>query len=179
MSFCYCSIIVLQSFLLPFINCIVFDESNIEQPKTCVLLSVSLSLGVATGLMNDGTSRFTYKGEPIHNFANTSTFTEYTVVNEDAVVKIDAAAPPEKACLIGCGFSTGYGAAINTAKVRIKCDREKHLVVQSMSISILSKSISLYVLYHILVVICSTDLVSKLGLQQIHTCVLHKDYILG
>ncbi|XP_060134452.1 alcohol dehydrogenase 1A isoform X2 [Zootoca vivipara] len=74
-------------------------------------------LGVSTGLMPDGTSRFTYKGQQVHTFASTSTFTEYTVVHESSVVKIDAAAPPEKVCLIGCGFSTGYGAAINSAKV--------------------------------------------------------------
>lgn len=54
------------------------------------------------------------------------------MVSEDAVVKIDAAAPPEKACLIGCGFSTGYGAAINTAKVRIKNDHRKLLIVRSL-----------------------------------------------
>uniref|UniRef100_A0A8C6XCS0 Alcohol dehydrogenase 6 n=1 Tax=Naja naja TaxID=35670 RepID=A0A8C6XCS0_NAJNA len=72
----------------------------------------------ASGLMEDGTSRFTHKGKPLHNFVGTSTFTEYTVVHEDSVVKIDAAAPPEKVCLISCGFSTGYGAAINAAKVR-------------------------------------------------------------
>ncbi|XP_058049602.1 alcohol dehydrogenase 1B-like isoform X2 [Ahaetulla prasina] len=71
-----------------------------------------------SGLMEDGTSRFTYKGTPLHNFVGTSTFTEYTVVHEDSVVKIDPAAPPEKVCLISCGFSTGYGAAINAAKVR-------------------------------------------------------------
>ncbi|XP_060635165.2 alcohol dehydrogenase 1A-like [Anolis sagrei] len=70
-----------------------------------------------TGLMYDGTSRFSYKGKPIHHFANTSTFTEYTVVHEDSVAKIDPAAPPEKVCLMGCGFSTGYGAATKTAKV--------------------------------------------------------------
>nr|XP_034967885.1 alcohol dehydrogenase 1B-like [Zootoca vivipara] len=63
-------------------------------------------LGVSTGLMPDGTSRFTYKGQQVHTFASTSTFTEYTVVHESSVVKIDAAAPPEKVCLIGCGFST-------------------------------------------------------------------------
>uniref|UniRef100_A0ABM5GK11 alcohol dehydrogenase n=1 Tax=Pogona vitticeps TaxID=103695 RepID=A0ABM5GK11_9SAUR len=70
------------------------------------------------GLMYDGTSRFTYEGKPIHNFAGTSTFSEYTVVHEDSVAKVDASAPAEKVCLIGCGFSTGYGAAINSAKVR-------------------------------------------------------------
>ncbi|XP_072857991.2 alcohol dehydrogenase 1B-like [Pogona vitticeps] len=74
--------------------------------------------GTPTGLMYDGTSRFTYKGKPIHNFVGTSTFSEYTVVHEDSVVKIDASAPLEKVCLISCGFSTGYGAALNSAKVR-------------------------------------------------------------
>ncbi|XP_060103019.1 alcohol dehydrogenase 1A [Heteronotia binoei] len=69
------------------------------------------------GLMPDGTSRFTCKGKNLHHFISTSTFTEYTVVHETAVVKIDAAAPLEKVCLIGCGFSTGYGAAVQTAKV--------------------------------------------------------------
>lgn len=69
------------------------------------------------GLMPDGTSRFTCKGKPLHNFLGTSTFTEYTVVHETSVAKIDAAAPLEKVCLIGCGFSTGYGAAVESAKV--------------------------------------------------------------
>ncbi|NXJ05421.1 ADH1 dehydrogenase, partial [Odontophorus gujanensis] len=69
------------------------------------------------GLMADGTTRFTCKGKGIHNFIGTSTFTEYTVVHETAVAKIDSAAPLEKVCLIGCGFSTGYGAAVQTAKV--------------------------------------------------------------
>ncbi|XP_028362193.1 all-trans-retinol dehydrogenase [NAD(+)] ADH7 [Phyllostomus discolor] len=69
------------------------------------------------GVLDDGTSRFTCKGKTVYHFANTSTFTEYTVVNEFAVAKIDDAAPLEKVCLIGCGFSTGYGAAIKTGKV--------------------------------------------------------------
>ncbi|KAM8969370.1 all-trans-retinol dehydrogenase [NAD(+)] ADH7-like [Sarcophilus harrisii] len=69
------------------------------------------------GVLSDGTSRFICKGKPIHHFLSTSTFTEYTVVEESSVAKIDAAAPPEKVCLFGCAFSTGYGAAINTAKV--------------------------------------------------------------
>ncbi|XP_024430665.2 all-trans-retinol dehydrogenase [NAD(+)] ADH7 [Desmodus rotundus] len=69
------------------------------------------------GVLDDGTSRFTCKGKTVYHFANTSTFTEYTVVNEFAVAKIDDRAPVEKVCLIGCGFSTGYGAAIKTGKV--------------------------------------------------------------
>nr|P19631.1 RecName: Full=Alcohol dehydrogenase 1; AltName: Full=ADH3; AltName: Full=Alcohol dehydrogenase subunit alpha [Coturnix japonica] len=70
-----------------------------------------------TGLMADGTTRFTCKGKAIHHFIGTSTFTEYTVVHETAAAKIDSAAPLEKVCLIGCGFSTGYGAVLQTAKV--------------------------------------------------------------
>ncbi|EOA97791.1 Alcohol dehydrogenase 1 [Anas platyrhynchos] len=46
------------------------------------------------------------------------TFAEYTVVPEFTLAKIDAAAPLDKVCLLACGFSTGYGAAINTAKVK-------------------------------------------------------------
>lgn len=39
------------------------------------------------------------------------------MVDEISVAKIDAAAPLEKVCLIGCGFSTGYGSAVKVAKV--------------------------------------------------------------
>ncbi|XP_002187852.4 alcohol dehydrogenase 1 [Taeniopygia guttata] len=69
-------------------------------------------------LLPDKTSRFTCKGKQIHHYLWISTFAEYTVVPEYAVAKIDAAAPLDKVCLIACGFSTGYGAAINTAKVK-------------------------------------------------------------
>uniref|UniRef100_UPI0037E75032 alcohol dehydrogenase 1-like n=1 Tax=Semicossyphus pulcher TaxID=241346 RepID=UPI0037E75032 len=62
-------------------------------------------------------SRFTCKGKTLLQFTGTSTFSEYTVVNELAVAKIDPAAPLDKVCLIGCGICTGYGAAVNTAKV--------------------------------------------------------------
>uniref|UniRef100_A0A8C9NGI5 alcohol dehydrogenase n=1 Tax=Serinus canaria TaxID=9135 RepID=A0A8C9NGI5_SERCA len=75
-------------------------------------------LGTSLGLMPDGTTRFTCKGKAIYHFLRTSTFTEYTVLHESAVAKIDSAAPLEKVCLIGCGFSTGYGAALQTAKVK-------------------------------------------------------------
>jgi Zn-dependent alcohol dehydrogenase len=69
------------------------------------------------GTLPDGTTRFTCKGKPIHHFLGTSTFSQYTVVDETSVAKIDAAAPLEKVCLMGCGFSTGYGSAVKVAKV--------------------------------------------------------------
>ncbi|XDB51243.1 hypothetical protein AB1E18_004806 [Capra hircus] len=70
-----------------------------------------------SGLMLDGTSRFTCKGEKIYHSFRTSTFTEYTVVPEISVVKIDAAAPMDKICVISCEVATGYGAAVHSAKV--------------------------------------------------------------
>ena len=70
------------------------------------------------GLMPDGTTRFSYNGQPIHHYMGTSTFSEYTVVPEISLAKIDPAAPLEKVCLLGCGVTTGIGAVHNTAKVQ-------------------------------------------------------------
>ncbi|KAA0680542.1 S-(hydroxymethyl)glutathione dehydrogenase/class III alcohol dehydrogenase [Azospirillum brasilense] len=69
------------------------------------------------GLMPDGTSRFTAKGQPVFHYMGTSTFSEYTVLPDIAVAKINKAAPLEKVCLLGCGVTTGMGAVRNTAKV--------------------------------------------------------------
>jgi S-(hydroxymethyl)glutathione dehydrogenase / alcohol dehydrogenase len=46
-----------------------------------------------------------------------STFSNFTVLPEIAVAKIDPSAPFDKACYIGCGVTTGVGAVVNTAKV--------------------------------------------------------------
>jgi S-(hydroxymethyl)glutathione dehydrogenase / alcohol dehydrogenase len=69
------------------------------------------------GYLPDGTTRFARDGEPIRHFMGTSTFSEYTVMPEIALAKIDPEAPLDRACLFACGLSTGLGAAINTAKV--------------------------------------------------------------
>ena len=69
------------------------------------------------GLMPDGTTRFSYNGQPIYHYMGTSTFSEYTVVAEISLAKIDPAAPMEKVCLLGCGVTTGIGAVTKTAKV--------------------------------------------------------------
>jgi len=69
------------------------------------------------GLMPDGTSRFSLDGKPIFHFMGTSTFSEYTVLPEIAVAKVNKAAPLDKVCLLGCGITTGIGAVLNTAKV--------------------------------------------------------------
>ncbi|HWO43202.1 MAG TPA: S-(hydroxymethyl)glutathione dehydrogenase/class III alcohol dehydrogenase [Candidatus Eisenbacteria bacterium] len=70
------------------------------------------------GVMPDGTSRFTVKGKTIFHYMGTSTFSEYSVLPEIALAKINPAAPLEKVCLLGCGITTGIGAVLNTAKVR-------------------------------------------------------------
>ncbi len=69
------------------------------------------------GLMPDGTTRFSYQGQPIYHYMGTSTFSEYTVVPEISLAKIDKEAPLDKVCLLGCGVTTGIGAVLNTAKV--------------------------------------------------------------
>ncbi|XP_006893167.1 PREDICTED: alcohol dehydrogenase E chain-like [Elephantulus edwardii] len=79
-----------------------------------------LDLITPKGTLLDGTTRFICRGKPIHHVFRTSTFTEYTVVDEISVVKINEAAPLEKVCLMSCAFSTGYGSALNVAKVVTK-----------------------------------------------------------
>jgi S-(hydroxymethyl)glutathione dehydrogenase/alcohol dehydrogenase len=71
------------------------------------------------GLMPDGTSRFSLEGKPIYHYMGCSTFSNYTVMPEIAVAKIDPAAAFDKVCYVGCGVTTGIGAVINTAKVEI------------------------------------------------------------
>ncbi|CUA82751.1 S-(hydroxymethyl)glutathione dehydrogenase/class III alcohol dehydrogenase [Gulbenkiania indica] len=70
------------------------------------------------GLMPDGTTRFSKDGKPIYHYMGTSTFSEYTVLPEIALARIDQSAPLEEVCLLGCGVTTGMGAVMNTAKVK-------------------------------------------------------------
>ena len=67
--------------------------------------------------MPDGTSRFSYKGEAVYHYMGTSTFSEYSVIAEVSLGKVNPLAPLDKICLLGCGVTTGIGAVINTAKV--------------------------------------------------------------
>ncbi len=69
------------------------------------------------GVMPDGTSRFSLNGKPLYHYMGTSTFSQFTVLPEIAVAKINKQAPLEKVCLLGCGITTGIGAVLNTAKV--------------------------------------------------------------
>ncbi|MGB5135037.1 MAG: S-(hydroxymethyl)glutathione dehydrogenase/class III alcohol dehydrogenase [Prochlorococcaceae cyanobacterium] len=83
--------------------------------KTNLCQAIRVTQG--QGVMPDGTSRFSRDGRMLHHYMGTSTFSEYTVLPEIAVARINKQAPLEKVCLLGCGVTTGIGAVRNTAKV--------------------------------------------------------------
>lgn len=83
--------------------------------KTNLCQKIRITQG--KGLMPDGSSRFSMNGKPILHYMGCSTFSEYTVLPEISLAKINPAAPLEKVCLLGCGITTGIGAVLNTAKV--------------------------------------------------------------
>lgn len=84
-------------------------------PKTNLCQAVRATQG--KGLMPDGTSRFSYQGQPLYHYMGTSTFANYTVLPEISLAKVRADAPFEKICYVGCGVTTGIGAVLFTAKV--------------------------------------------------------------
>jgi NDMA-dependent alcohol dehydrogenase len=71
-----------------------------------------------TGRLLDGTTRFSLAGREIKHFAGVSTFSEYSVVPERAVLKIPDSFPLDKAALLGCAVITGVGAVFNAARVK-------------------------------------------------------------
>ncbi|GAC87064.1 aldehyde dehydrogenase [Gluconobacter thailandicus F149-1 = NBRC 100600] len=83
--------------------------------KTNLCTSIRSTQG--RGVMPDGTSRFSYKGQPIHHYMGCSTFANYTVLPEISLAKIRSDAPFDKVCYIGCGVTTGIGAVMFTAQV--------------------------------------------------------------
>ena len=59
------------------------------------------------------------EGKPVRAGLRVGGFAESVVVDASQVVKIPADVADEAACLISCGVMTGFGAAINTAKVQV------------------------------------------------------------
>ena len=58
--------------------------------------------------MSDGTVRFHCKGKEIFHYMGTSTFSEYTVVHEISVAKVNPKAKLNKICLLGCGLISNF-----------------------------------------------------------------------
>jgi S-(hydroxymethyl)glutathione dehydrogenase/alcohol dehydrogenase len=89
--------------------------AHCRDPRTNLCLAIREQQN--QGYLPDGTTRFSRNGEPIRHFMGTSTFSDYTVVPEIALAKINPEAPLDHAALFACGLSTGLGAAMNTAEV--------------------------------------------------------------
>ena len=92
-----------------------------RQCKSCLSRKTNLCTAIRAtqgkGLMPDGTSRFSYKGQTIYHYMGCSTFSNFTVLPEIAIAKIRDDAPFDTSCYIGCGVTTGVGAVVFTAKV--------------------------------------------------------------
>ncbi|ONH93001.1 hypothetical protein PRUPE_8G207400 [Prunus persica] len=84
-----------------------------EESNMCDLLRINTDRGVMIG---DGKQRFSKNGTPINHFLGTSTFSEYTVIHEGCLAKIDPSAPLDKVCILSCGVATGLGATLKVAK---------------------------------------------------------------
>ncbi|KAI3635228.1 hypothetical protein MIR68_006794 [Amoeboaphelidium protococcarum] len=69
------------------------------------------------GLMPDETSRYTCRGKPLFHYMGCSTFSQYIVSLEISLAKVRPDAPLDRVCLLACGISTGYGAAVKVAQV--------------------------------------------------------------
>ena len=64
------------------------------------------------------TPRFLIDGQPVVGFTGCGTFAEEMIIPEAAAVKVDNDIPLDVVSLVGCGVTTGVGAAINTADIR-------------------------------------------------------------
>ncbi|MGU3499824.1 NDMA-dependent alcohol dehydrogenase [Mycobacterium sp. C31M] len=71
-----------------------------------------------TGLQLDGSYRRRARGTEVGVMAGLGTFAELSTVSDSSMVKIDDDIPLSRACLLGCGVTTGWGSAVNTADVR-------------------------------------------------------------
>ncbi len=58
-------------------------------------------------------------GTPVDQMARLGGFAEEMLVHQNGLVKVTEEMPLDKACLIGCGITTGFGAAVRTAKVEV------------------------------------------------------------
>ncbi len=92
-----------------------------RQCKSCLSGKTNLCTAIRAtqgkGVMPDGATRFSYRGQPIFHYMGCSTFSNFTVLPEIAVAKIRRDAPFQSCCYIGCGVTTGVGAVVKTAKV--------------------------------------------------------------
>ncbi|KAL5557772.1 hypothetical protein UlMin_033983 [Ulmus minor] len=95
-------------------DCGECEDCNSKESNLCS----KLPFKVSPYMPRHETSRFTdLNGETLYHFLFVSSFSEYTVVDIAHVTKVDPLVPPNRACLLSCGVSTGVGAAWKTANV--------------------------------------------------------------
>lgn len=110
-----------------------------------------------SGMPRDGTTRFTdAAGDPVHHFLAVSSFSQYTVVDVANVVKVSSELPPEKICVLSCGFSTG------------ELKQTPYFLKMPLKVSLMSKSFQTYRSFFILKKKTMQDL-EQLGRLQMWT----------
>ncbi|WP_210133901.1 zinc-dependent alcohol dehydrogenase family protein [Staphylococcus sp. GDY8P131P] len=70
------------------------------------------------GEMLEGGARLSKDNDAVYHHLGVSGFSEYAVVSDNSIVKIDSDIPYERAAVFGCAVITGIGAVINTAQIR-------------------------------------------------------------
>jgi NDMA-dependent alcohol dehydrogenase len=73
---------------------------------------------VMSGLpISDGKARVHVRGQDVYQMSLLGTFAPDIVIHEDSCVKIDDDIPLDLAAMVGCGVTTGFGAAVMRARV--------------------------------------------------------------
>ncbi len=85
------------------------------RPQLCELAAAT----TYNSVLFDGTTRLRQGDSPVHAYGALGSFGEYAVVPEAGAVKISPQVPLDLAALVGCAVATGFGAAVNTARVPV------------------------------------------------------------
>lgn len=88
------------------------ENCNSEKTNLCLRYPVFLN-----GLLPDGTSRMSIRGQALYHLLSCSTWSEYTVSDANYLAKVDPDVALSHASFLSCGFSTGFGAAWMDSKV--------------------------------------------------------------
>ncbi|MDC0499291.1 zinc-dependent alcohol dehydrogenase family protein [Paracoccaceae bacterium] len=90
------------------------EMCSVGRPALCEPATIAN----ANAVLKDGTTRLWQGSTRIHHHSGVAGFAEYSVIPEEALVKIDKSVPFEHAALFGCGVVTGVGSVINTAQAK-------------------------------------------------------------
>src|SRR6478672_1972607 len=95
-------------------SCGVCPSCSTGHQNLCDLGATLLS-----GRQQDGTSRHhAHDGSDIATMCCLGSFAEHSVMNKASVIKIDPDIPLDKAALVACGVTTGWGSAVYAAEVK-------------------------------------------------------------